>query len=159
MHDAAHREAVSAALAAAAHGDPALFRASGVSPLGLVEISRRRIRPSLVQQLGERCPTCAGDRYVVSAQSACYEILRAARQRVAAVDDGGRELLLEAPRPVVERLRGDDAAHLAALCDAQDCRIGLCVRDDFAGREFRLAPVADADEPAGARRQAEPTRR
>ena len=158
MHDAAHREAVSAALVAAAHGDPALFRASGVSPLGLVEISRRRIRPSLVQQLGERCPTCAGDRYVVSPQSACYDILRAARQRIAAFDDRGQELLLQAPRPVVARLRGDDARHLAALCDALDCRIGLCARDDFTGWEFRLAPVSGADEPADARRQAEPMR-
>lgn len=146
MEEAAHQEAVSAALATAARGDPALFRASPLSPLGLVEISRRRVRPSLVQQLGERCGTCEGDRYVATAQTSCYDVLRALRQRIAAFASGENRFLLEAAPPVVERLRGDDARHLAALCGALDCDIELCSRSDFAARRFRLQPLSDAAE-------------
>lgn len=40
--------------------DPASPRISDVSPLGLVEISRRRRGPSLSEQLEERCPVCQG---------------------------------------------------------------------------------------------------
>ena len=150
MQEAAHQEAVSAALAAAAHGDPALFRASPLSPLGLVEISRRRVRPSLVQQLGERCGTCEGDRYVATAQTRCYDVLRALRQRIAAFDSGEDGFLLEAAPPVVERLRGDDAPHLAALCNALACDIQLCPRSGFDARRFRLKPLADAVDPPDA---------
>ena len=40
--------------------DPAPTRISDVSPMGLVEISRRRRGPSLSEQLEERCPICHG---------------------------------------------------------------------------------------------------
>ena len=141
MHDPGHQRAVSAALEAAALGDSAWFSASGFSRLGLVEISRRRTRDSLAAQLGERCPTCQGDRTVLSAQSACYDVLRAVRQRVAA---GGAYLLQAAP-PVVDRLLEEDAAHFAAIrhqfaCEIRVRKEPLCPLD-----RFQLTPLAQGE--------------
>jgi Ribonuclease G/E len=48
--------AVRAALAA----DPVPVRAFAISPLGLVEISRQRVGPSLAERLGRTCPSCEG---------------------------------------------------------------------------------------------------
>ncbi len=48
--------AVRAALAA----DPVSVRAFPMSALGLIEISRQRLGPSLAEQLGRACPSCAG---------------------------------------------------------------------------------------------------
>ncbi len=48
------------ALRAGMAADPAANRVSGFSPLGLVELSRRRRGPSLAEQLERRCPVCHG---------------------------------------------------------------------------------------------------
>ncbi|MDE0009439.1 MAG: Rne/Rng family ribonuclease [Gammaproteobacteria bacterium] len=55
-----HRREVLDALRAGLADDPAATRVSGMSPLGLVELSRRRRGPSLSEQLERRCPVCHG---------------------------------------------------------------------------------------------------
>jgi hypothetical protein len=37
-----------------------------LSPLGLIEMTRKRVRGSLLRSLSEPCPTCAGDRCIPS---------------------------------------------------------------------------------------------
>ncbi len=54
--------AVRAALAA----DPVPAQAFPMSPLGLVEISRRRVGPALAEQFARACPSCAGSGRVPS---------------------------------------------------------------------------------------------
>ena len=139
MEDAAHQDAVSEALAAAAQGDAGWSGASGFSRLGLVEISRRRTRDSLVAQLGERCPMCEGDRYVLSAQSASYDVLRALRRRVAR---GGRYLLQAAPA-VVDRLLNEDAEHFASIRYSASCEIRVRKAPACPLDRFQLTPLAD----------------
>lgn len=47
-----------------------------VSPLGLVEMTRKRTRESLEQVLCQTCPTCSGRGYLKTPESICYEIFR-----------------------------------------------------------------------------------
>jgi Rne/Rng family ribonuclease len=54
------RARVLAALRDAVADDPAPVQAFAMSRFGLVEISRKRIGPSLAEMLGRPCPTCAG---------------------------------------------------------------------------------------------------
>ncbi len=51
---------VLAALREALHGDAARCRLSSMSEFGLVQISRQRRGPSLLEQLSEPCPACQG---------------------------------------------------------------------------------------------------
>ena len=60
MRGRGHRREVLDALRAGLAEDPAATRVSGISPLGLVELSRRRRGPSLAEQLERRCPVCHG---------------------------------------------------------------------------------------------------
>ena len=116
MRDAGDRDRVMDALRAAAAGDPARFRASGFSELGLAEISRRRTRESLFRQMCEPCGRCAGRGYVRSAESTCYDIFRglqrAGRGRLGSASP---EFTVCASREVVDRLLGEDAEHLSGL--------------------------------------------
>ena len=41
--------------------DPVVVQAFPMSALGLIEISRQRLGPSLAEQLGRACPSCGGD--------------------------------------------------------------------------------------------------
>jgi ribonuclease E len=51
---------VLAALRDAVAGDPAPVQVFAMSRFGLVEISRKRIGPSLAEMLGRPCPVCDG---------------------------------------------------------------------------------------------------
>ena len=117
MAEAAHRDEVLRVLRRAAAADRAPFRASGFSPLGLVEISRRRRRESLLGQVCERCPACAGRGCLKSAQSACYDLLRTLRRRYAG-SAGGEPVEVRVAETVAARLHGEDARHLAAISHA-----------------------------------------
>lgn len=54
------RARVLGALREAVAGDPAPAQVFAMSRLGLVEISRKRLGPSLAEMLGRQCPSCAG---------------------------------------------------------------------------------------------------
>lgn len=47
-----------------------------ISPLGLVEMTRQRLRDSLGQAVGETCPCCQGQGTVISALVAAHDLLR-----------------------------------------------------------------------------------
>ena len=88
---------------------------SGFSPLGLVEMTRKRTRESLAHMLCEPCPTCEGRGQVKTPRTVCYnilrEILREARQF------NPREFRVVASAAVVEMLLDEESAHLAGLSD------------------------------------------
>jgi ribonuclease G len=88
---------------------------SGFSPLGLVEMTRKRTRESLAHMLCEPCPTCEGRGQVKTPRTVCYnilrEILREARQF------SPKEFRIVASAAVVEMLLDEESAHLAGLSD------------------------------------------
>lgn len=48
-----------------------------ISEIGLVEMTRKRVRESLVQNLCEPCSYCEGEGYIKSPSTTCSEIIRA----------------------------------------------------------------------------------
>ncbi|MEX0374117.1 ribonuclease G [Spiribacter pallidus] len=116
MEDAEHQRQVLRALSKGLERDHARTQVSAISSLGLVEITRKRIRESLQHQLCEVCPTCAGRGYLKSAETVCHEvtreILREARQFEFS------RLLVLAAQEVVDRAleeEGDGFAELEAF--------------------------------------------
>ncbi|MDE0420917.1 MAG: Rne/Rng family ribonuclease [Gammaproteobacteria bacterium] len=138
MADDDHRRAVMATLIDAASDDSARFRASGFSELGLVEISRRRTRESLEQQLCDTCEACAGRAWAKSPQSACYDIFRALQKCAAGSADGISEYLVRASQRVVDRLLDEEAPYLAALQRDVEHPIRLQVEPGYASDQFDL---------------------
>jgi ribonuclease G len=122
MKDEAHRRQVLTALERALAADRAQPHIASLSPLGLVEMTRKRTRESLEHLLCEPCPSCEGRGFVKTAESVCYdifrEIVRQSRQFAS------RELLILAHQDVVERLLDDESATLAEL----ETHVGLPIR-------------------------------
>lgn len=113
MQDEEHKRQVIRALEKALERDHVKTQICDVSPLGLVEMTRKRTRESLEHQMCEPCPVCGGRGYLKSAETVCYElfreILREARQYDA------RELRVLASQNVIDLLLDEESASLAEL--------------------------------------------
>jgi ribonuclease G len=106
-----HREQVYRALTRALAADKARTKVLEISELGLVEMTRKRVRQDLRSLLTVACPTCKGSGVTKSDAALAAEIFRAVQAK--AVDAGARE--------IVVRVHPDLAQHL----DSGDGREGL----------------------------------
>ncbi len=113
MRDPEHRRQVYRALEKAMSRDRARTVITGVSELGLVEMTRKRTRDSLAHVLCEDCPVCSGRGVLKSAQTVCYEIFRDILREAQAYDAG--TLMVRASQEVVDRLLDEDSATVADL--------------------------------------------
>ncbi|MFP4245112.1 MAG: ribonuclease E/G, partial [Ectothiorhodospira sp.] len=108
-----HKRQVLRSLEKAMEKDHAKNQICDVSPLGLVEMTRKRTRESLEHQLCEPCPTCAGRGYIKSAETVCYEMFREIMREARQFD--ARELLVLAAQSVVDLLLDEESASVAQL--------------------------------------------
>lgn len=83
MDKSAHQQTVLDMLAHALKADPATTNITQISELGLVEMTRKRTRPSLSDELCEPCPVCHGTGKIKSVQTVAFEILRLLMSRLA----------------------------------------------------------------------------
>jgi ribonuclease G len=113
MKDEPHRRAVLAALERALAGDRAQTHIVSLSPLGLVEMTRKRTRESLEHLLCEPCPGCEGRGFVRTPETVCNEIFREIVRQSRQF--ASRELLILAHQDVVDRLLDEESATLAEL--------------------------------------------
>jgi ribonuclease G len=122
MRDEPHRRAVLAALERALAGDRAQTHIVSLSPLGLVEMTRKRTRESLEHLLCEPCRSCEGRGFVRTPETVCNdifrEIVRQSRQFAS------RELLILAHQDVVDRLLDEESATLGEL----EAQVGRPIR-------------------------------
>ena len=110
-----HKQAVLKALEKYLEKDRAKSHICEVSALGLVEMTRKRIRESLGHILCEACSVCGGRGSVKTAETVCYEIfreiLREARQYEA------RQFLVLASQEVVDLMLDEESTSVAELED------------------------------------------
>lgn len=113
MIDPEHQRQVLRMLEKVLEKDHAKTKISGVSELGLVEMTRKRTRESLEQMLMEPCPHCDGRGSVKTAETICYEIFREILREERAY--GAGTYLVLASQQVVDRLVDEDSNGLADL--------------------------------------------
>ncbi len=77
MERATHKEKVMEVLLEELAVDRSRTVVSGMSDLGLVEMTRKRIRPSLLANLCDPCPYCEGKGYIKQKVTVANEIFRA----------------------------------------------------------------------------------
>jgi ribonuclease G len=113
MKDLEHRRHVHRTLEKAMENDYAKNIITGVSELGLVEMTRKRTRESLEHVMCEDCPVCDARGSIKSAETICYEIFREILREARAYDND--KLLVLASQPVVDRLLDEESASVADL--------------------------------------------
>jgi ribonuclease G len=101
-----HREQVYKAVKRALAEDKARTNVLEISELGLVEMTRKRVRQDLRALLTQPCPTCRGNGVVKSSETLATEICRAVQAKAAAEAPPGEG------REIVARVHPDLAAYL-----------------------------------------------
>jgi ribonuclease G len=125
MHDPEHRRQVLRTLEKSLVKDHARTTVYEMSPLGLVEMTRKRTTESLERQLCEPCPACSGRGKIKTTETVTYEIFREITRAVRQFE-AEKLLVLASPR-VVTRILEEEAAAVTEL-------------ETFIGKTIRFQP-------------------
>ncbi len=106
--------------------DRARTKAFQVSDLGLIEMTRQRVRPSLYQSQTAACPCCAGSGRIFTPETVVRRIERAVR-RIAA-ENRERALIIRIHPEVALYILEQESALLRRL--EKETRLQLSLRDD-----------------------------
>lgn len=125
MEVAEHRDNVLAMLEQSMQKDHSRHQIMPLSPLGLVEMTRKRTRESLQQVLCEDCPSCEGRGFLLTAETVCFEIFREVNRQSRQFDF--EQAMVLAHQSVIELLLDEQAPSLAKL-------------EEQTGKTIRLQP-------------------
>jgi ribonuclease G len=144
METADHREQVYRALKRALADDKARTNVLEISELGLVEMTRKRVRQDLRALLSALCPTCKGSGVTKADATLAAEIFRVIPAKVRAAEDAnGREVVVRVHPDLARYFEGDGRDGLDRLARALDRKITIQPNHaDREGYEVRLRGAA-----------------
>ncbi|HEX4917377.1 MAG TPA: ribonuclease G [Limnobacter sp.] len=131
-----HKKAVLAELQRALDRDRARTSVTDFSPLGLVEMTRKRTRESLAHLLCEPCPSCQGKGQVKTAQTVAYDIMREIVRESRQFNP--KEFRILASPAVIDLFLEEEAQHLGMLEEFVGKPITLQVDNLFAQEQYDI---------------------
>ena len=126
-----------------------------ISELGLIEMTRKRTRESLLHTLTEPCTACEGKGYTKSRRTVTYEILRELRRQGDLVE--GDTVMVEVHPDVAQVLQSTDRSFLEEMEKRLQKRIVVKARGSFHVEDFEIrspndkTPIEKSEVAAGGR--------
>jgi ribonuclease G len=133
----ANRDKVYKALVDALREDKSRVNLLKISELGLVEMTRKRTRESLTQQLCEPCPVCEGKSYIQSARTLVFKIFRELPRAAGYLR--GETLRIEAHPSAAALLQGECAAGLEKIRARIERKLEIVERPAFHPEQFEIS--------------------
>lgn len=116
MNNPKDKQSVLKALETVLKRDRARTKISNISPLGLVEMTRKRTGETLTSFITDECPYCKGRGHLRSADSVSVQIERDLRRQVQTAVNAKKDAFVITCHPeVAERLIGTDGTTIATL--------------------------------------------
>jgi ribonuclease E len=126
--------------------DRARIQVGRISPFGLMEMSRQRMRTGVLESSSVPCPTCGGSGYIRSVPSVALQILRSLEETL--LRHGGYNLAVRTRAEVAFYLLNQKRGHLLELEARFNVMIGIFADEAMTA----VAPFAlQRGEPATAR--------
>jgi ribonuclease G len=116
--------------------DRAKAAVTRISELGLVEMTRKRTRESLLHHLTEPCQHCEGKGYTKSRRTVAYGVLRELRRQGNLIE--GDTVVVEVHPDVAQVFAGPDHAYLEEIEKRLQKRILVKARASFELEDFEL---------------------
>lgn len=141
MKDPGNREKVRTKLSETLALDRARCTITGISDLGLLQMTRKRVRDSLSARLEDLCPCCEGTGKVLSAATTSRNTLRQLRREISS--GNGPALTVQAHPSVVDRLTGPDIPGIEELEKRTGARISFKPVETFHPERFDIVKTRD----------------
>ena len=136
MEEHRHNAAVERRLKEALKNDRARIQVGRISPFGLMEMSRQRLRPSLAEASTQPCPHCGGTGFIRSTESTALYVLRSIEEEGAR----GRsaEICIYVPTTVALYILNQKRESLAQIEARYGLRVAVGQDDTLIPPNFRL---------------------
>jgi ribonuclease E len=136
MEASRHNREVERKLREAMRSDRARIQLGRISPFGLLELSRQRLRPSLFESSTDLCPQCGGTGHVRSIASSALAVLRNLEQEGLRAREG--EIRVSVPTPVALYLLNQLRARMVEVELRYAFRVHVQTDDDLVAPDSRL---------------------
>ena len=137
MEEPDHRQLVYDTLAEELAGDPARTQLLPMSDIGLIQLTRKRTRPSLERTLSRECPYCHGSGRIKALPTVCLEIRR--ELLAVAAGDLGQQISLVVHPAVSHYLQGPFRELLRELEESHGVQIILRENPLFHEEQFEIS--------------------
>ncbi len=131
-----HRRVVERTLRDAVKRDRARTKILRISPFGLIEMTRQRIRPSLKRSVFKECPGCAGAGLVKSAESMAIEVIR--KLMMATQGDRVKKVTVTVEEDVATYLNNRKRRELARLEDENEITLIVIGREGISPEHLEI---------------------
>jgi len=136
MEDGRNNAAVERRMKEAMRVDRARLQIGRISPFGLLELSRQRLRPSLTEINFEKCPHCVGLGLVRSVDSAAISILRMIEEE--GIRQGGAEMILHVPSKVALYILNQKRSSLSDIERRYNLQVQMLSDETLVPPDFKL---------------------
>ncbi len=137
MHIKSHQNQVLGALERGLAKDSTKNNMTEFSSLGLIEITRKRVRESLGHLLMEDCSVCQGRGTLKTAQTICNEIFREIMREARQYEEANTYMVIAA-QDVIDRLLDEESSNLADLQEFIGAPIQLQVETTFFQEQYDI---------------------
>ena len=120
----------------AMRSDRARIQLGRISPFGLLELSRQRLRPSLFESSTDLCPRCGGTGHVRSVASSALAVLRNLEQEGLRAREG--EIRVSVPTPVALYLLNQLRSRMVEVEQRYAFRVHVQTDDELVAPDSRL---------------------
>ncbi len=111
-----------------------------MSEMGLIQMTRKRIKKSLTRMMCEPCFYCEGEGYLISGQTVCYNIYREILRDAA--DMTAEKLMIRVNTRIAELLHGEENHLIVSLEKIIGKQIVIYPNSEFHKEEFDIFEVA-----------------
>ena len=151
MEESRHNREVERRLKEAMKNDRARIQLGRISPFGLLEMSRQRLRPSLVENSTLICPTCQGVGTVRTTESTALHVLRALEEE--GIRRAGGNLRIAVPTAVALYMLNQKRALLFDIEERYGFSVEVTADESLTAPDYVLERVGEQGERSSDQRQ------
>ena len=144
MEDGRNNAAVERRLKESMRSDRARLQIGRISHFGLLELSRQRLRPSLLETNFEKCPHCIGLGFVRATESTALSVLRKLEEE--GIKNRGGDYTVKLPPKVAFYILNQKRDGLANIQARYGLRVEFDCDEDLPPSEYHLDRVKNRDQ-------------
>jgi len=136
MEEGRNNQAVERKMKEAMKADRARIQIGRISAFGLLELSRQRLRPSVIEAHTEKCPHCQGTGVIRSTESTALTVLRAIEEE--GIRNRSAEILVYVPTAIALYLLNQKRDALGSIEERYRFRVQIGRDDTLTPPDHRL---------------------